>query len=352
MQKIFMQKIFMQKISTQKIFIPLFTSALLLSSALPVFAHDEDGHQSSINNIFPKLIPVPNGFQPEGVVKGKGHKVYVGSLKTGGIYEADLVSGKGELLVDQAPGAAIGLAYDKRTDYLFVAGGPAGTVTVYDTGDQRHEKDRHKKGRQKAVFTVAGSGSLINDGIVTRKAAFFTDSYAPVIYRIPLTRSGRLPDPKDIETISLTGDFEFIPGEFNGNGIESAWNGNELYLVNSATGHLYKVDPKTGHAALLPITNGDVINGDGMLLRGNKLYVVQNFLNQIAELTLADDGASATISRIITDEEFRIPTTVTAFGKALYAINARFDVAPPPFPGNPPADPELEYNLVRVEIGD
>jgi len=333
----------------RKISIVLHTSLLLLIT-FPTFAGDKSSHDKYEHDYdhkhkvaFPKLIPVPGGFQPEGVVRGRGHTAYVGSLRTGAIYEVDLVSGKGELLVESASNPAVGMAYDKRSNYLFVAGGPSGTVTVYDSTD----------GQVKTVYSIAEpGGTFINDGIVTRKAAYFTDSFAPVIYRIPLGKNGRLPKAEDIETITLSGDFEFVPGNFNGNGIESSWSGRVLYLVNSATGQLYQVNPGNGHTAQVLISNGDVINGDGLLFYGHKLYVVQNFLNQIAELKLFDNGSKAKITRLITDPEFRIPTTVTGFNNALYAINARFDVAPPPFFGNPPADPDLEYNLVRVELKD
>ncbi|WP_455204548.1 hypothetical protein [Kaarinaea lacus] len=318
----------------------IYTLILAIMLAFPAFAHDEDDGDEK--DYYPKLIPVPIGFQPEGVVKGRGHKAYVGSLKTGGIYEVNLVSGKGRLLVESAPGPAVGLAYDKRSDYIFVAGGPDGTVTVYNARD----------GKQKAVYAVTEPGTFVNDGIITREAAYFTDSFAPVIYRIPLKRNGRLAKQHKVETIVLSEDFTFIAGEFNGNGIESIKKGNALYVVNSITGQLYRIDPKTGNATAVSITNGDLSSGDGLLLKGKTLYVVQNFLNQIAQLKLSKDGLSATITNIITDAEFRIPTTVTKFGDALYAINARFDVAPPPFPGYPPADPDLEYNLVRVEIPD
>jgi hypothetical protein len=289
-----------------------------------------------------KLVPVPNGFQPEGAVKGPGHIAYVGSLKTGGIYKVNLASGKGELLVNKAAGPALGMAYDGRTHYLYVAGGPSGTVTVYDVNN----------GKQKAIYTLAKSGSFINDGIVTPKAVYFTDSSAPVIYSIPLKHHGLLADPNTVKTIQLTGDFQFIPNNFNGNGIETTKKGDKLYIVNTAAGELYRIDPNSGNTTRVTIDNGDVMNGDGMLRRGNKLYVVQNFLNQIAELTLSDDGLSATISNYITDSNFDVPTAVIGFGESLYALNARFDVAPPPFPPTQPADPSLHFELVRVKVSD
>lgn len=288
----------------------------------------------------PKLIALPDGFQPEGAVKGQGHYVYVGSLLSGGIYKVNLVSGEGSLLVNKAAGPALGLTYDNRSQYLYVAGGPSGTVTVYDSTN----------GEQKAVYTLAQSGAFINDGIVTRNAVYFTDSFAPVIYSIPLEHHGRLGEPNKIKTITLTGDFKFIPNNFNGNGIETTKTGDKLYMVNTAAGALYEVDPRTGQTTEVIIDNGDLANADGILRRGDKLYVVQNFLNQIAELKLSSDGLNATITKLITDPDFDVPTAVIGFGKSLYALNARFDVAPPPFPPNQPADPSLNYDLVRVDI--
>lgn len=308
---------------------------LILFFIIPAHAHEKHGEN------FPTLIPVPNGFQPEGVVRGRGNTAYVGSLKTGGIFEIDLISGEGSLLVESAENPAVGMAYDKRSNYLFVAGGPNGTVTVYDSTD----------GQVKTIFSVSQpGGTFVNDGIVTRKAAYFTDSFAPVIYRIPLAKNGRLPATDAVETITLSGDFEFIPGGFNGNGVEASHKGNVLYLVNSSTGRLYQVNPMTGVTSEVTISNGDLTNGDGLLFHKHKLYVAQNFLNQVVELKLSNKGTKAKITRIISDPEFRIPTTITAFGNALFAINSRFDIAPPPFFGNPPSDPNIEYNLVRARL--
>src|SRR5512135_3315451 len=76
---------------------------------------------------FPDLIPLPNGFQPEGIALGTGTTFYVGSIPTGAIYQGDLRTGTGQILVPAQEGrAAIGMKYDKRSGLLFVAGGPTG----------------------------------------------------------------------------------------------------------------------------------------------------------------------------------------------------------------------------------
>lgn len=300
---------------------------------------------------FPKIIQLPNGFQPEGIVAGRGTDLYAGSLGrlgddgftlTGGaIYKADARTGQGQILVPAREGrTALGLAYDRRTDYLFVAGG-FGSAYVYDA----------TTGEDVATYQLNNLNfplTIINDVFVTRRAAYFTDSFRPVLYKLPLSRRGGLSNQNDVEEIPLTGDFEFIQGGFNANGIVSSQNGKWLIVVHSDLGILYRVNPRTGHTEEINLASATLPSGDGLLLQGKTLYVVQNRLNQIAAVQLSRGFRSGKVVGTITDEDFRIPTTVTGIGSSLYAVNAHFDVASPPFPGSPPADPNLEYEIVRV----
>jgi len=301
---------------------------------------------------FPKIIPLPNGFQPEGIAVGRGTEFFVGSLGrlgedgvtlTGGaIYRGDLRTGQGAILVPAQEGrTAVGLTVDRRTNYLFVAGGPFGTGYVYDAKTGVLVADYQ-------LTTTPFLQTLVNDVVVTRDAAYFTDSFRPFLYRVPLGPGGTLPDQSAVEEIPLGGDFVFLPGAFNANGIAATPNGKWLVLVHSNLGALYRVDPATGEATQIDLGAAAVPSGDGLLLDGRTLYVVQNFFNQIAVVQLDPQLSTGTVERIITDPNFRVPTTIGEFGAALYAVNARFDVAPPPFPGNPPADPSLEFEVVRV----
>jgi sugar lactone lactonase YvrE len=301
---------------------------------------------------FPEVVPVPDGFQPEGIATGQGTDVYVGSLGRplegapfvdgGGIYKADLRTGEGSQLVPSRDGrTAVGLAVDARTNFVWVAGGPFGEAYVYDGST----------GADVAAVPLNNEpflATFVNDVVVARDAAYLTDSFRPFLYRIPLGAGGKLPDPPLAEEIPLGGDFEFVPGGFNANGIDATPNGKWLIVVNSATGTLYLVDPETGVASEIDLGGEAVPSGDGILLDGKRVYVVQNFLNQIAVVELDPTFSSGEVVGTITDPDFRIPTTLAEFGPALYAINARFDVSPPPFGGPPAADPNLEYEAVRV----
>lgn len=279
---------------------------------------------------FPEVIPLPDGFRPEGIAVGEGTTFYVGSIPTGAVYRGDLASGQGQVLVPPQVGRnSIGMKYDARSGLLFVAGGPTGKAFVYDG----------KSGANVAEIQLSTLPSFINDAVITRQAVYFTNSFQPTLYRVSLTEDGQLPNPLESEAIPLGGDYQFLPGAFNANGIDALPNGKALFIVNSAEGALYKVDPITGAAMRIDLGAGRVQNGDGILLQGKTLYVVQNALNRIAVVEVAPDFESGEIVSLITSPSFRVPTTIAGFGDALYAVNARF--------GTPPT-PDTEYEVVRV----
>ena len=275
---------------------------------------------------FPDVIPLPNGFQPEGIVIGHGHTAYAGSLANGDIYAVDLRSGAGFILV-QGPGTpAVGLSFDARNGYLYVAGGPNGDGRVYDADSGA------------LVMTYEFGGGFVNDAIVTQDAVYFTDSFAPVIYKVALGAAGAPAVP--LSTLPLGGDFVFVPGGFNTNGIVATPDGSALIIVNTSQGKLYRVDPETGEAALIDLRGASANNGDGLVLVGRTLYVVQNFANQIAEFQLKGNYSAAKLRQVIIDDNFDIPTTADNHGAWLYAVNARF--------GTPPG-PDVAYDIVRVK---
>jgi sugar lactone lactonase YvrE len=279
---------------------------------------------------FPEVIPLPNGFQPEGIASGKGTTFFVGSIPTGAVYRGNLKSGQVEELVPaQAGRNSIGLKYDARSGLLFVAGGPTGKAFVYDG----------ESGENVAEIQLTNLPSFINDVVITNRAAYFTNSFQPTLYKVSLTRNGKLQAVPTSEEISLGGDYVFTAGAFNANGIEATSDGKTLIIVNSSEGALYKVNPSTGVATRIDLNGDGVPNGDGILLRGKTLYVVQNALNQVAVVKLNSNFKSGEIKSLITSPLFRVPTTIAGFGEKLYVVNARF--------GTPPT-PDTEYEVVRV----
>jgi sugar lactone lactonase YvrE len=275
---------------------------------------------------FPGVIPLPNGWAAEGVAVGHGTTVYAGSLADGAIWKGDLRTGEGSVLVPGTEGGvSVGLKADRGL--LYVAGGPTGTATVYDAGS----------GALVETFALtAPAAGFVNDVTVTRDAAWFTDSFAAVLYRVGLGPAG-VPTGQ-VETVPLGGDWVQGTG-FGANGIAATPDGKALLVVNSTTGLVYVVDPTTGDATEID-ADTSLTSGDGILLRGTTLYVVRNQLNEVAVLALSPDLLSATLTATLTDPDFDVPTTVAAHGADLYAVNARFGT---------PVTPDTEYDIVEVD---
>jgi sugar lactone lactonase YvrE len=278
---------------------------------------------------FPEVIALPDGWLPEGIAVGRGSTFYSGSRANGAIYRGDLRTGEGSIFAPGATGrVAVGLSVDQRGRYLFAAGGPTGQAYVFDADS----------GALVASYVLTAPGTFVNDVIVTRDAAYFTDSARAVLYRLSLGPGGRVDPAATTEEIDLGGEWQQVPG-FNANGIEATPNGKWLIVVNSSVGALYRVDPQTGDATEIDLGGASVAAGDGLLLQGSTLYVVRNQLNTIVVIDLSSDLLQGTVTGQITSPLFDVPTTIAKFGSSLYAINARF---------NTPPTPTTTYSVVRV----
>lgn len=292
---------------------------------------------------FPKIILLPNGWQPEGITSGSGTSFYVGSLADGAIYAGDFGTGRGSVLVPGQSGLmAMGMCVDQRSNALFVAGGVSGQGRVYDASTGVLLRTYQLQD----MLNASPMSTLVNDVIVTREAAYFTDSFDAFLYCVPLGPGGALPDQSAVDRIRLSGDFVQVPqspqapGGFvlNSNGIEVTSNGNWLVIVQTVTGSLFRVDPQTGATKLIDLGGATLPMGDGLLFVDSRLYVVQNSLN-VAVVNLNDDLTAGAIERTITDPAFRVPSTIASFGDSLYAVNARFDTTP---------GPNVDYDIVKV----
>jgi len=283
-------------------------------------------------------IPIPDDFAPEGIAVA-GSTFYTGSLWDGDIYRGSLATGDGELLVDEDEGMAVGLKVDK--DQLVVARGVGGDAVWYDT----------RTGERLATRQLAPAGaSLINDVIVTKDAAYFTNSFGPQIFRVPISQQGEVGQP---ETITVTGPAS-APAQFGLNGIEATPDGETLIVSHSGLGGVFTVDPQTGVSQEIVLEPSGPLpdSVDGILLDGDTLWVVSNFSNTLTEIELADDLSSGTIVGTITNDDvgglFRVPTTVAQHGSKLVLVNGRFDQGNPP-PIGTGVPPGTDYDVVVVK---
>lgn len=311
-----------------------FIAALVVPAAPAAASSNDHGDH---HGRFPDTIDLPDGMSGEGVATGAGNTFYAGSVPDGRIARGDLRQGTSEVFVAHPlTTSAAGLKADLRHNLLWVSGAATGMAAVYDLAT----------GAPVMALTLSTAPSFINDVIVTRDAAYFTNSFIPEIYKVPVAPDGTVGTP---ETITLHGPAsEFVAG-FNSNGIEATRDGRTLIVVNTAKGELYTVDPTTGDSATIDLGGATAATGDGILLRGSTLYVLQNGTspgvpNQIEVFELRHHLTSARLVDTITSALFETATTLARRGDLLVAVNAQFAGAP--------IDPESEVVLINLDDRD
>lgn len=262
------------------------------------------------------VIVLPGATSAEGIATGRGAEFYAGDLFTGDIYRGDYQRGTAERFITAPAGRmAVGLKFDERTGLLFVAGGFSGTAQIYDG----------TTGVEVANYQLGTGTSLVNDVIVVKDGVWFTDTFQPVLYFVPVSPTG-VPGPAQV--LTLSGPAAGITGEFNLNGIEATPDGRTLILAHTNNAAIYTVDPQTGASA--QVAGIFVPNADGIVLNGPYLWVVQNFSNQVTRWRLSPDLTSGTLEATITSPHFQVPATGALHGSRLAVVNAKFDTGFPP----------------------
>ena len=304
-------------------------------------------------NSFAKIVPALDGAPPEGFTIGKGTMAYNGSID-GSIYKGNLRNGQGSTLVEAEPEFDVfagdcyklGMRVDPRSNYLFVAGCINGDAYVFDADS----------GEEVMKYQLDDSGlSVINDIAITRDAVYFTDFGQPFIYRLPLSKNGRIPGEEDAASaIPLTGDFETgdnLIGAF-ANGIVATSDGKTLIIGNSGSSKIFKVDPTSGHAKEIivdPPLSG-LLEGsflDGIVMRDGVLFILspgETAEGDMVQVVLLDDDMlTGTRVGAIIDPDMDGVASGAMHGDSLYVNNARYS----DFPGLP-----TEYWITKLNIYD
>jgi Cu-Zn family superoxide dismutase len=211
---------------------------------------------------------------------------------------------------------------------IFIAGGPNSTdhpgapdLWVYS-----------REGVLLAALNAGAAGAVFNDVTVARDgAAYFTDSsLTPRIFKV-VQRNGTW----SVELWKdATGTIQ-TSGPFNLNGIVGTSDGRALIVVQS-TGALWRFDLASKEVtpiALSGLTGADLVGGDGIVLRGKKLYVIRNFQHVLVELRMTDQFSGASFVTSVRTDASRVFTTAKYAHGRLLAVDSKFDdpVAAPPY---------------------
>lgn len=303
--------------------------ALLSLALVPLPMQSASAGSSTVDR-----IDLPVGWQPEGVTTDGKH-VFSGSLATGQIIRANPRNGATRILPkSRTDKPAVGIDFDKRRNVIWVAGGPSGEVRVQRAGS----------GKLLRTYTFpAAAAVFINDLVVTRNAVYATDSMNARLGVIRLGSHKRLPRSGTLRTVPLGGEWVQQDG-FNANGIVSSHG--RLLVIQSNTGKLFNVAPRSGRATQVDVGGADLTSGDGLELDGDILYVVRNAVETVVVIDLDRRLRSGEVVDEISDPDATdVPTTVALVKGSLWAANARFG-------GTPAEQAAKDYWLSRLPAFD
>ena len=107
-----------------------------------------------------------------------------------------------------------------------------------------------------------------------------------------------------------------MPNEFNANGISTTPNGRALLVVQSFTGKLFRVNPRTGRAGRVRLGGYPLTNGDGLLREVAPCTSRRTRTTRWPCSGSASAAGPATSSGRSGLPSFDVPTTIARDGRA------------------------------------
>jgi Cu-Zn family superoxide dismutase len=284
-----------------------------------------------------RLYAIPGeAVFPEGIALADDDKTfYVGSTSDGALFRGDLATGEvAPFAAGAAPGLTFAVGMKVVGDRLVVAGGPTGSVFVFDTATETLAAEI-------PTGVSGGAEIFLNDVAIAKKGeAYVTDSNWQRIYRIRSTVIAGEDEPAATLTpwLELSGDA--IPeGEASFiNGIVLNASGRYLLVVDGP-GALYRIATRDKAVVRVDLGGEQLTGGDGLVLDGSTLYVVHQDMVTVVEL--ADDLASGAVVGRIVDPALSSPTTAAKHGACLLVVNSQFANA---------EEPELPFTVAAIPI--
>jgi sugar lactone lactonase YvrE len=259
------------------------------------------------------------GILLEGIGYDKQRETfYVSGVNDGGrIYRGRIHE---EALEVWQPGGVDGRTTARGIDVddggrVFVAGGPSGRLWVFSADGVT------------PASLATPAGTFLNDVAVgSDGAAYFTDSNRPRIWRVAQGTGGVWQASLWLDAAAVIPVV--LPG-FNLGGIVATPNGRYLLVAQGTTGRLWRIDLATKEVIQVNLGATTIVNADGIVLRGHRLWVVQNFTRQISELALDGDWAAGTLVAVTPTPANRTFTTAKIANGRLLMVDSQFGFAPP-----------------------
>jgi hypothetical protein len=269
----------------------------------------------------------PGGSKFEGIGVDRQQRTFYVSEVTGGEIHRGRVgrAATEEWKPEGADGrsTARGITTD-RAGRVYIAGGPNGIGTtrpdlwVYSPG-----------GTLLAALRVGVPNAFLNDvAIGPDGAAYFTNSNAPQVFRVARER-GRW---RARVWADGSGRIAQEPG-FNLGGIVVSPDRRALLVAQGNVGRLWRFSLRNRRITEVDRGGANLVDADGLVLRGHRLIVVRNFSRRLTTLRIVRHGhAVRLLSDVATDPD-RVFTTAKIARGRLLLVDSKFDetVAQPPY---------------------
>ncbi len=296
-------------------------TTVVASLAVPALAHDDNDTTTY------QLEGDDGGSKFEGIgVDRAGRTFYVSEVTGGEIHRGDVRSGVTEKWMPEGVDGrftARGITTDRHNN-IYIAGGPNGLGT-----DRPDMWVYSAAGDLLAALKVDSPNAFINDvAIGPDGAAYFTNSNAPPVFRV-----SNIGGSWQVENwLDATGTITQEPG-FNLGGIVVSPDRQALIVAQGNVGALWRLDLTTKAATQIQTGSADLVNADGLVLRGHELIVIRNFSRMLTTLKLDGHANSATLVAEHATSPDRVFTTGKIARGRLLLIDSKFDepVAEPPY---------------------
>ena len=278
--------------------------AALVFSLLPATA----AHAKTIAYDLPRT-----GVLLEGIgLAPDGDTFYVSGVNDGGdVYRGEVGEEELELWHDGTGTTGRGIDVDEA-GRVYVAGGPTGTVRIFDAS-----------GALLATVANGTAGSFLNDlWVGPDGSVYVTDSSLPIIWRITEGPTGWEIEP----WLDVSPQIQYTESlaDFDLGGIVTTRDDDALLTSQGTTGQLWRIDLATQEIVEVDLGGAAIPNTDGIVLKGNKLWVVQNFLRQVSMFKLDSDAESARLRRVQQTPADQTLTTAKLTQGRLLAVDSQF----------------------------
>jgi len=211
---------------------------------------------------------------------------------------------------------------------VYIAGGPNGTNPIHPGMPDLWVYS--PSGKLLAALDTGVENAFLNDVTIGPDgAAYFTNSNKPQIFRVAKSRSGW-----QVSTfVDASNTIDQQEG-FNLGGIVATRDGRALIVAQGNVGALWRIDLRTKAVTSISLDPGtDLVNADGLVLKGDTLLVIRNFSHFITNLKLSDRWTEATLIEETATAADRVFTTGKLAGNRLYVVDSKFDETPsqPPY---------------------